>query len=681
MRITCPKCQATYEVGETDIPEDGIEVECSACLNQWMQMPIIAAPLAPEPVEPAQADAATIDEAGAGEDQDAVVMDFPTADAQPAAPVLEAIAAASTLREDVFGKPISAPSEPELEAEAWPPAQSETAPSAGWRVPAPPKEQFLQQDPLDEILAEVGARPSGPSAAPEQEPEQEQEQEPSAPSQPEAGALVPDADEAESEADSASAESPIDTEAKAPEQDALPDEEPEIEASAPSAPEEDSAEVVAEATEDLDEEDSDEEQPEDAEPSGPSAPEQALVAEADAEISAPSAPDEPDEASLEEAAPEEELEPAESAPAEAEPAPAVAAPHWSEAIAAAPVVAKSSVAETAETNAEPSQPLDSDEAKKDMEDFIKTMSSSKPKDAEQATTESIVADAAPLEEPVEASDAEAEEEEVVFHPWDGAVAPEIGDAPAPEASAQENEAEDDFDWEEHPDPDGVLVHEVEEIEEGSVTEEHMETVERQNKGEFEPVVPEVTNVIQAVIPGVPTATIPSGHASRPAGNTPRKPAPVQSATEVEAAIRAQLTSLSMPKLGAVEEPETVKTGFFGRKKVLKKAPKKARQEKPKPANVSLAPAPKPSPAKAVSTNPLKDALRNDAEEEAPRRGKRTGFYLVLILFAAAVGLYLFAEQAAELVPAAAPYIEGFTDLVNQLRIMTTELIQKYMPGE
>jgi len=63
MRITCPNCQATYEVGESDIPEDGIEVECSACLNRWMQMPK-SEEIAPEPepesppvepsVEPAQ---------------------------------------------------------------------------------------------------------------------------------------------------------------------------------------------------------------------------------------------------------------------------------------------------------------------------------------------------------------------------------------------------------------------------------------------------------------------------------------------------------------------------------------------------------------------------------------------------------------------------------------------------
>ncbi|SPJ23526.1 zinc-ribbon domain-containing protein [Palleronia abyssalis] len=37
MRITCPNCAAEYEVDATLVPEDGRDVQCSACGHTWMQ--------------------------------------------------------------------------------------------------------------------------------------------------------------------------------------------------------------------------------------------------------------------------------------------------------------------------------------------------------------------------------------------------------------------------------------------------------------------------------------------------------------------------------------------------------------------------------------------------------------------------------------------------------------------
>ncbi|MFT4014918.1 MAG: zinc-ribbon domain-containing protein [Paracoccus sp. (in: a-proteobacteria)] len=50
MRLTCPRCQAQYDIPDAVIPSTGREVECSACGHVWHQ----AAASAPEnPAEPA----------------------------------------------------------------------------------------------------------------------------------------------------------------------------------------------------------------------------------------------------------------------------------------------------------------------------------------------------------------------------------------------------------------------------------------------------------------------------------------------------------------------------------------------------------------------------------------------------------------------------------------------------
>ena len=39
MRLTCPNCDAVYEVDAGMIPEDGRDVQCSNCGNAWFQLP------------------------------------------------------------------------------------------------------------------------------------------------------------------------------------------------------------------------------------------------------------------------------------------------------------------------------------------------------------------------------------------------------------------------------------------------------------------------------------------------------------------------------------------------------------------------------------------------------------------------------------------------------------------
>jgi predicted Zn finger-like uncharacterized protein len=39
MRLTCPNCQAQYEVADSVVPTGGRDVQCSACGNVWFQYP------------------------------------------------------------------------------------------------------------------------------------------------------------------------------------------------------------------------------------------------------------------------------------------------------------------------------------------------------------------------------------------------------------------------------------------------------------------------------------------------------------------------------------------------------------------------------------------------------------------------------------------------------------------
>ena len=40
MRLTCPNCNAQYEVDDKVIPDGGRDVQCSACANTWFQYPM-----------------------------------------------------------------------------------------------------------------------------------------------------------------------------------------------------------------------------------------------------------------------------------------------------------------------------------------------------------------------------------------------------------------------------------------------------------------------------------------------------------------------------------------------------------------------------------------------------------------------------------------------------------------
>lgn len=39
MRITCPKCEAQYEIADEAISADGRAVQCSNCTHTWLQLP------------------------------------------------------------------------------------------------------------------------------------------------------------------------------------------------------------------------------------------------------------------------------------------------------------------------------------------------------------------------------------------------------------------------------------------------------------------------------------------------------------------------------------------------------------------------------------------------------------------------------------------------------------------
>jgi predicted Zn finger-like uncharacterized protein len=65
MRITCPSCKAQYEIDDGLLPEDGREVQCSACGTVWFQdHPLILTERSPAPVAPPEASAEAASDAG-----------------------------------------------------------------------------------------------------------------------------------------------------------------------------------------------------------------------------------------------------------------------------------------------------------------------------------------------------------------------------------------------------------------------------------------------------------------------------------------------------------------------------------------------------------------------------------------------------------------------------------------
>jgi predicted Zn finger-like uncharacterized protein len=81
MRLTCPNCSAQYEVPDEVIPEDGREVQCSACEETWFQEKYPVASKA----EP-EAKSATAIQAAFAEPEDVKSEDAPEPDTAKAEP-------------------------------------------------------------------------------------------------------------------------------------------------------------------------------------------------------------------------------------------------------------------------------------------------------------------------------------------------------------------------------------------------------------------------------------------------------------------------------------------------------------------------------------------------------------------------------------------------------------------
>jgi hypothetical protein len=58
-----------------------------------------------------------------------------------------------------------------------------------------------------------------------------------------------------------------------------------------------------------------------------------------------------------------------------------------------------------------------------------------------------------------------------------------------------------------------------------------------------------------------------------------------------------------------------------------------------------------------------------------RRGFRTGFMLVLILAAVAIGAYAFAPEITAALPQAEPVLTPYVEQVDQLRFQLDDLVQ------
>jgi len=83
--------------------------------------------------------------------------------------------------------------------------------------------------------------------------------------------------------------------------------------------------------------------------------------------------------------------------------------------------------------------------------------------------------------------------------------------------------------------------------------------------------------------------------------------------------------------------------------------------------------PEPTPIKTAPSNPLKEALMDLEAQPQPGAGRRRGFMLVIILFVLALVTYVFSGVITGAVPALAPYIEGYTHMVDGLRAATQKL--------
>lgn len=79
MRITCPNCQAQYDIDPAMIPEEGRDVQCSSCAHTWLEM----GPHVPQESERASEDAAHTQGASADADDTETQTDAESGSHEP----------------------------------------------------------------------------------------------------------------------------------------------------------------------------------------------------------------------------------------------------------------------------------------------------------------------------------------------------------------------------------------------------------------------------------------------------------------------------------------------------------------------------------------------------------------------------------------------------------------------
>lgn len=162
MRITCPNCQAQYDVDPSMIPEAGRDVQCSSCAHTWFQSKL--------ETEPDDMEAAL---GGAVEDEPGPV---------PGEPDGEAVQAAETDVPEEAGDEVAAETPPEEEpqdveeAEAVPEREAEAKEEPEDVTASEPEaeeEEVSASDAEEEPVAETAEAASEESAETASEPEPE----------------------------------------------------------------------------------------------------------------------------------------------------------------------------------------------------------------------------------------------------------------------------------------------------------------------------------------------------------------------------------------------------------------------------------------------------------------------------------------------------------------------------
>lgn len=153
MRLTCPNCSAQYEVPDEVIPEEGRDVQCSACDQTWFQAkrPAVAAPEptvetpaepgkptateaepTPEPVEPPAEDTSDTPEAASKGNVDPAVANILQQEAAREAELRSQEGSSLEMQPDLALDEVA-----DLEFQPKRPAATETAEDAGQKDALP----------------------------------------------------------------------------------------------------------------------------------------------------------------------------------------------------------------------------------------------------------------------------------------------------------------------------------------------------------------------------------------------------------------------------------------------------------------------------------------------------------------------------------------------------------------